>query len=71
MSGYYEQRAVLRDGDADVEIEVRGGMEQDDGSMGYEVTVRPCVRAAGERERVMRVTAEQWRAWVRAVGRLR
>lgn len=25
MSGYYEQRAVLRDGEADVEIEVRGG----------------------------------------------
>lgn len=70
MSGYHEQRAVLRDGEADVEIEVRGGMEQDDGSIGYEITVRPCVRAAGERERVMRVPAHQWRAWVRAAGRL-
>lgn len=70
MSAYHEQRAVLRDGEADVEIEVRGGMEQDDGSMGYEVAVRPCVRAAGERELVMRVPVDVWRAWVRAAGRL-
>lgn len=71
MSAYHEQRAVLRDGEADVEIEVRGGVECDDGSTGYEVTIRPCVRAAGEQPRVMRVTAETWRAWTRAVGRLR
>lgn len=71
MSAYHEQRAVLRDGEADVEIEARGGVECDDGSMGYEVTVRPVVRADGERTRVMRVTAETWRAWTRAVGRLR
>jgi hypothetical protein len=70
MTAYHEQRAVLRDCDADVEIEVRGGVECDDGSLGYEITVRPVVRAAGERERVMRVTVETWRAWVRAVGRL-
>jgi hypothetical protein len=70
VTAYHEQRAVLRDNDADVEIEVRGGVECDDGSMGYEIAVCPVVRAAGERERVMRVTVETWRAWVRAVGRL-
>lgn len=71
MSAYHEQRAVLRDGEADVEVEVRGGVECDDGSMGYEVTVRPVVPVDGERPRSMRVTVETWRAWTRAVGRLR
>jgi hypothetical protein len=71
MTGYHEQRAVLRDGEADMEIEVRGGVECDDGTTGYEVTIRPCVRVAGDGVRVMRVTAETWRSWVRAVGRLR
>jgi hypothetical protein len=70
MSAYHEQRAVLRDCDADVEIEVRGGVECDDGSVGYEIAIRPVVRADGERERVMRVTVGEWRAWVRAVWRL-
>ena len=71
MSAYHEQRAVLRDGEADVEIEVRGGRECDDGSEGYEIVIRSCVPAADERPRSMRVPVDVWRAWVRAVGRLR
>jgi hypothetical protein len=69
MTAYHEQRAVLRDGEADVEIEVRGGVEADDGSEAYDVTVR-CDDDDGGKI-TMRVPVAQWRAFVRAVGRLR
>lgn len=72
MTAYHEQRAVLRDGLADVEIEVRGGVEADDGGEAYDVTVRVPAATAGEpHEMTMRVPVAQWRAFVRAVGRLR
>lgn len=70
MTGH-ERRAVLFDAESDIEIEVRGGRECDDGSEGYEIVIRSCVPAADERPRSMRVPVDVWRAWVRAVGRLR
>jgi len=72
MTAYHELRAVMRDGEAEVEIEVRGGVTADDDSEAYDVTVRVPTATAGEpREMTMRVPAAQWRAFVRAVGRLR
>lgn len=72
MTAYHEQRAVLRDGEADIEIEVRGGVEADDGSDALDVTVRVVTRLGSEPcEWTMRVPRAQWSAWVRAVGRLR
>ena len=70
MTGH-ERRAVLFDAEGDLEIEVRGGRECDDGSEGYEIVVRSCIHTSGERPRSMRVPVDVWRAWVRAVGRLR
>ena len=70
MTGH-ERRAVLFDAEGDLEIEVRGGRECDDGSEGYEIVIRSCVHTSGERPRSMRVPMDVWRTWVRAVGRLR
>lgn len=67
MTAYHEQRAVLRDGGAEIEIEVRGGVEADDGDEAYDVTVR----TPHPGDWTMRVPVAQWRAFVRAVGRLR
>lgn len=69
MSAYYENRAVLRDNETDVEIEVRGGIEADDAPGGYMVTIRGL--SEDEHEKVLRVRADVWRAFVRAVGRLK
>lgn len=66
---YYENRAVLRDNDADVEIEVRGGIEADDVPGGYMVTIRGL--SEDEHEKVLRVRADVWQRFVRAVGRLK
>ena len=66
---YYENRAVLRDNDADVEIEVRGGIVADDVPGGYMVTIRGL--SEDEHEKVLRVRADVWQQFVRAVGRLR
>lgn len=71
MTAYHEQRAVLRDGEADAEIEVRGGVEADDGSDALDVTMRAMSRTGHEPEWTMRVPRAQWSAFVRAVGRLR
>lgn len=72
MSGYHETRAVLRDAEAGCEIEVRGGLEADDGDAAYDVTIRGLtLTGTADDERTMRVPAAQWRAFVRAVGRLR
>ncbi len=72
MSGYHETRAVLSDAEAGCEIEVRGGVEADDGSEALDVTVREVPLGRAEpREHTMRVPVAQWRAFVRAVGRLR
>lgn len=72
MTAYHEQRAVLRDALAGVEIEVRGGVEADDGAEAFDVTVRVPTRTDHEpHEWTMRVPVAQWRAFVRAVGRLR
>lgn len=53
---YYENRAVLRDNDADVEIEVRGGVEADDVPGGYMVTIRGL--ADGDRTVALRVRCD-------------
>lgn len=72
MSGYHENRAVLRDAEAGCEIEVRGGLEADDGDAAYDVTIRALATIGDEHDaRTMRVSQTQWRAFVRAVGRLR
>jgi hypothetical protein len=71
MTAYHEQRAVLRDNEAMVEIEVRGGLEADDGSEALDVTIREVLVTEHTHEHTMRIPIAQWRAFVRAVGRLR
>lgn len=72
MTAYHEQRAVLRDGEAEIEIEVRGGVTADNDSEAFDVTVRVPTRTDHEpHDWTMRVPVAQWRAFVRAVGRLR
>lgn len=71
MTAATARSEMLFDAESDLEIEVRGGRECDDGSEGYEIVIRSCVHTSGERPRSMRVPVDVWRAWVRAVGRLR
>lgn len=65
---YYENRAVLRDNDAELEIEVRGGVEAGDLPNGFELTVRD---TGVSTEKRMRVPGHVWRQFVSAVGRLK
>lgn len=71
MTAATARSEMLFDGETDLMIEVHGPVECDDGSEGYEIAVRSCALASGERPRVMRVPVDVWRAFVRAVGRLR
>lgn len=65
---YYENRAVLRDNDSELEIEVRGGVEADDTSNGLELVIRDIGVSTEKR---MRVPGHVWHQFVRAVGRLK
>lgn len=71
MTAATARSELLVDAEADLMIEVRGPVECDDGSEGYEIAIRSCAPTSGERPRAMRVPVDVWRAWVRAVGRLR
>lgn len=73
MTAAVGRTEVLFDANGDLMIGVRGPVECDDGSEGYEIVIQSCVHTSGERPRPrsMRVPVDVWRAWVRAVGRLR
>lgn len=70
MSGYHEQRAILLDNEAQLEIEVRGGVESDDMNAAYDVTVRFLGLRGESDARTMRVSVPEWRSFVAAVRRL-
>lgn len=71
MTAYTELRVVLHDNEAECEIEVRGGLEADDGTPAYDIELRLLgLRGATDpatTRRTMRVPAAQWDAFVRAV----
>lgn len=71
MTAAVGRTEVLFDADGDLMIGVRGPVECDDGSEGYEIVIQSCVHTSAEWPRSMRVPVDVWRAWVRAVGRLR
>lgn len=68
---YYENRAVLRDNDAEVELEVRGGVAADDLSNRLELVFRSLGDLNGSTEKRMRVSSHVWQQFIRAVGRLK
>ena len=68
MTAFHEQKACLRCNDVEIEIDARGGVEADDGGDAIDLTIT--LHRDGQSV-TMRVPREQWRAFVRAVGRLR
>lgn len=65
---YYENRAVLRDNEYEIEIEVRGGVEADDMPDGLELVIRDIAKSCEKR---LRVSGRVWHQFVRAVARLK